>query len=414
MLTKDLLRHTLHKTHIRPTFIDPQDEILLQGAKQLLTVFEGSVGKTREQLMEESKEVIDGTPCEAIITRGLEKLLLDQTEFDTTVDPALLAMRKELFLNTSQLLSRQIFVDLQAYHKQMEATFQKNPQELAAQLYADLPPYQPVLHFKSQSPSHLLHRYNCAQVQGLLLRSNQIQLTLAEQDPALLRQLCKYLRFHQLLAQIVSDGKHGYRMVIDGPLSLFSQTQKYGVNLANFFPAILHQPQWQLQAQIQLTQQKSYLLVLDESCRIRSHYRQFLAYVPEAIEAFQHTFHQKSDSWKVEPAKQFVPLQGELYCFPDYLFQHPSGVAVSMELFHAWHTSHFIRRLEQLESLCGSSLILGIAKSLLNDESVAQKVATSPYFSQFGFVFRELPTPDKVQPILEQFVDNMPLFSQNG
>lgn len=413
MHTKDLLRHTTHKTEIRPTFIDPQDALLQNVAKQLLKVFKGSVGKTREQLLEESKEVIDGNPCEAIITRGFEKLLLDQTDFDTTANPALFALRQELFAHTSQLLSTQHFVDLQAYHEQIEAAFQKKKDDLAEQLYADLPPYQPVLHFKPHSPTDLLHRYNCAQVQGLLLRSSQIQLTLAEQDPALLRQLCKYLRFHQLLAKIVPAGQ-GYRMVIDGPLSLFSQTQKYGLNLANFFPAILHQPRWQLQAQIQLTQQKSYTLLLDESCQIRSHYHQFLAYVPEAMETFQQTFHQKSELWKVEPAKQFVPLKGELYCFPDYLFQHPSGVAVAMELFHTWHAGHFTHRLEQLEKSPAPPLILGIAKSLLKDAGVAQKVTASPYFAQFGFVFRELPTPDKVLPILEQFVDNMPLFSQNG
>lgn len=412
MLTKDLLRHTTHKNQVRPTFIDFQDALLLSVAEQLLAVFETSLGKTREQLLEASKEVIDGNPCEAIITRGLEKLLLDQTEFDTTTDAELLEMREKLFLHTSQLLSNQCFGDLRDYHQQVEKVFAQNQEEIAQQLYADLPPYQPVLSFKSYSAENLLHRYNCAQVQGLLLRSDYLQLSISEKDPVLLRQLCKYLRFHQLLAEIVPDSEKGYRITIDGPLSLFSQTQKYGVNLANFFPAILHQPQWQLQAQIQLTKQKTYQLCLDQSCQIRSHYHQFLAYLPQEIEMFQQTFQQKSEFWKVAPAKQFIPLKGEFYCFPDYVFQHESGVMVAMELFHAWHASHLTNRLGQLAQFTTPPLILGMAKSLLKNSRVAQRVAESPYFSQCGFVFREMPTADQVLPILEQFVDKLPLFSQ--
>ena len=411
MLTKDLLRHKIYKDQVRPLLIDPEDPALLNAAEQLLETFETSVGKNRETLLEESKAVIDGNPCEAIITRGLEKLLLDQTEFDTTTDDELLLKRQQLFLHTSQLLSNQVFVDLKAYYEQIEAKWEQPPDALSQQLYADLPPYQQVLHFKPYSPQNLLHRYNCAQVQGLLLRSNSLHLRFSEKEPALLRQLCKYLRFHQLLAQITLEADGFYRIAIDGPLNLFYQTQKYGVNLANFFPAVLHQPHWQLEADIQLTKRKQYRLTLDQSCNIRSHYHQFLAYVPQEIELFQQTFQKKNHAWTVEPAQQFVPLPGEFYCFPDYSFKHPSGVEVAMELFHAWHASHLTMRLQQLEQQT-VPLLIGMAKSLQKDSLVAQMIENSSYFSQFGFIFREMPTADKILPLLEQFVDQMPLFSE--
>ena len=99
----------------------------------------------------------------------------------------------------------------------------------------------------------LLHRYNCAQVQGLLLRSESLMLTLPESGPAKLRQLLKYLRFNELLAKIVRDTKKNSKTLIlkiDGPLSLFVQTQKYGLNLANFFAAVLLQPKWKIDAQM--------------------------------------------------------------------------------------------------------------------------------------------------------------------
>ena len=422
MLTKDLLRYTIQKEKIRPSLVDPKDPTRLSCARQLLEVFESAKGKSREVLLEESKEVADRIPVDAIFTRGLEKILLDHTEFDSTPDDALMDLRKELFQHTSRLLAKRTFTNLEDYHKAIQETYQGKSETqhvtcASRQLYVDLPSFQQVLHFKSFSPENLLHRYNCAQVQGLLQRCNRLYLRIADKDPIHLRPLCRSLRFHQLLAEITVEANGEYCLAIDGPLDLFLQTQKYGINLANFFPAILLQPRWQLQAQVRLNQRKQYLLLLDESCKIRSHYRQFSAYIPEEIEMFQKSFLQKSQSWTVEPGKQFLQLTGEFYCFPDYLLKHPSAVEVFMELFHAWHASHLTVRLRQLEKARPSGtgvfpLMIGVAKSLLKDPAVAQAVDQSRHFSKAGFIFRKMPPADKVLLLLEQFVDNMPLFSQ--
>jgi len=71
---------------ITPEFINPADPDLLEAAEQLLTIFKSAEGKTRSELSEESKPVIEGAPFEAVIARGLEKLLLDRTDFDTAPD----------------------------------------------------------------------------------------------------------------------------------------------------------------------------------------------------------------------------------------------------------------------------------------------------------------------------------------
>ena len=422
MLTKDLLRYTIQKEQVHPSLVDPADPALLSCARQLLEVFEDGKGKSREVLLEESKEVGDRIPVDAIFTRGLEKILLDHTEFDSTSDDALMDLRKELFQHTSRLLAKRTFTNLRDYHQSIQETFQGKSEtrfdtRTRRQLYLDLPSFQPVLHFKSFSSENLLHRYNCAQVQGLLQRSNRLYLRIADKEPIHLRQLCRSLRFHQLLAEITVEANGEYCLAIDGPLDLFLQTQKYGINLANFFPAILLQPRWQLQARIRLGQHKQYSLLLDESCKIRSHYRHLSAYIPEEIEMFQKSFLQKSKSWMVEPGKQFLQLPGECYCFPDYLLKHPSSVVVFMELFHAWHASHLTVRLRQLEKACPSEtevfpLIIGVARSLLKDPAVAQAVDRSRHFSKAGFIFRKMPPADKVLLLLEQFVDNTPLFSQ--
>lgn len=420
MLTKDLVRYHIENGHIVPQFIEPTDAALLAIAEQLIAIFEDSLGKPRNAVLEESKEIIDAATGILVVKRGLEKLLLDRTEFDTAPNEELIAFREKLFTETSRLLSGEAFEDDAAYRRRVEEIARSEsaptePEELNAKLYADLPSCQPVVSFKTLSPERLLHRYNCAQVQGLLLHCNTLTLRLADSMTAELRQLFKYLRFHQLLSTIqkesgpgeFSDGeeKAFYQITVDGPLNLFYKTKRYGMNLANFFVAVLHQPEWELMAEIQLRHQPTYRLRLDESCGIKPISQQFLAYIPEDIQLFQTMLHNKTDAWRVTPGSHFLPLMGDFYCFPDYALVHQSGVEAAIELFHPWHQGHLIARLNTLaEHPAATNLILGVSTELSKQPMIAAALEASAYFSAFGFTFRSVPTMGALLPILDSLV----------
>ena len=435
MLTKDLVRYHIENGHIVPQFIEPTDAALLAVAEQLIAVFEDSLGKPRNAVLEESKEIIDTASGILVVKRGLEKLLLDRTEFDTAPNEELIAFREKLFTETSRLLSGEAFEDDAAYRRRVEEIARlesepTGPEELRARLYADLPSCQPVVAFKTLSPERLLHRYNCAQVQGLLLHCNTLTLRLADSMTAELRQLFKYLRFHQLLSTIQKESGPGasrlggfsdealrpgglaygeekafYQITVDGPLNLFYKTKRYGMNLANFFVAVLHQPEWELMAEIRLRHQPTYRLRLDESCGIKPISQQFLAYIPEDIQLFQTMLHNKTDAWRVTPGSHFLPLMGDFYCFPDYALVHQSGVEAAIELFHPWHQGHLIARLNTLaEHPAATNLILGVSTELSKQPMLAAALEASAYFSAFGFTFRSVPTMGALLPILESLV----------
>ena len=424
MLTKDLLRYKTQNGQIHPQFVKPTDTKLLAIAEQLIAVFEESPDKPRATLLETSKHIIDSTTGPPIIKRGLEKLLLDRTEFDTTPNEELIAFRQKLFTETSRLLSQEQFENYTDYTqaaggfagqcKVLETTEESRPEvapieaeDLTAKLYADLPSCQPVLAFKTLSAEHLLHRYNTAQVQGLLLHSNSLTLKLADSLTAELRQLFKYLRFNQLLSTIQKEKTENndvYQITVDGPLNLFYKTKRYGMNLANFFLAVLHQPKWELTAEIQFRNKQRYGLSLNESCGVKPISRQFLAYIPEDIQLFQTMLRNKTDDWQIRPGSQFVPLPGDFYCFPDYQLVHKSGVETAIELFHPWHQGHLIARLNTLAEQTDVSLILGVSKELEKEPLIAEALAASTYFSQFGFTFREVPTIRTLLPILNALV----------
>ncbi len=376
---------------------------MLSIAAQLLEVFQNSQGKTRSELLSESKLVIEQSNCNSMITSGLEKLLLDRTKFNTDTQEELLNFRQELFSFTSELHNHGNFQNLDTYYQSIANKFQKNISDIQNQLYSDHPLNQPVSQFKPLSPERLLHRYNCAQVQGLFIHCEHLTIKIVNPDPAHLRQLFKYLRFYQLLAQITElNDTSGFQIRIDGPLSLFFQTQKYGINLALFFPAILHQKEWQLTASIQLKNRTVPLqLELNQTCKILSHYNHFMAYIPEEVTSFQKNFAKKMPSWNIQPSDRLISLPGDTYCFPDYTLTNEIGLTVDLELFHAWHSTPLIYRLKQLEQTKQPGLLLGVCKKLLKDPAIANDIDHSTYFKHFGFFFRDMPTVSSIKPVLE-------------
>ncbi len=412
MLTKDLLIYKIQNGQIYPKFVDPTDNGLLAIAAQLIAIFEKSSDKTRSTLLEASKHIIDSTPGILIVKRGFEKLLLDRTEFDTAPNEELIAFRQKLFMETSQLLSQEQFQDYADYQQKVSQIAgiesQLQGAELGDRLYADLPNCQPVLSFKTLSAEHLLHRYNTAQVQGLLLHCNTLTLNLTDSMTAELRQLFKYIRFHQLLCTIRKgkfESEDLFQITVDGPLNLFYKTKRYGMNLANFFVAVLHQSKWELTADIQFRNKRSSRLCLNESCGIKPISQQFLAYIPEDIQLFQAMLRNKTDDWQIRPGSQFLPLPGDFYCFPDYQLIHTNGVEVAIELFHPWHQGHLLARLNTLAEHTDTPLILGVSKELEKKPMIAEALEASAYFSRFGFTFRDIPTMSALLPILNSLID---------
>lgn len=401
MLTKDLVRYRIKKDEIFPQFIDVTDAALRQTAAQLIALFADSLGRTREELQNESGLIVSASSAVGVVSRGLEKLLLDRTEFDTGPDDELTAWRRDVFTLSAELLSSSNDLTFADYKQVISNHFDHPAEHITHKLYRDLPPFQQVSRVRPMTTDELLHRYNCAQVQALLLHCEQLRVNLYDPQAKMLRQLFKYLRFQQLLAHIVRHSDKHYTIQIDGPMSLFYQTSKYGQKLSRFFPAVLHQLKWELIAEVKVKKGQVHVLKLDQTCGIQSHYRQFLSFVPEEITWFQDLFKKSISDWTIDPSNDLVALAGEHYCFPDFKLCHESGKLVYMELFHNWHAGQLGIRLQQLEKHADSQLILGISKRLLKDESVLQQTALSNYFSRFGFVFREMPTVSQVKPVLQ-------------
>ncbi len=402
MLTKDLLRFRSVKGQVRPRFIAVDDPDLLALARALVGQYESGVGATREHLQEQVQQELDAFAGEAQLAKGLDKLLQDRSEFDSGEAEDLTELRARVFAASAQHLKKGLPETPAAFRERLQPELGEPPDRLMNRLYGDLPPYHRLLGFRTLSAEGLLRRYNLSLVQSLLLYCDRLEVTLRNPRPAELRQVLKYLRFHQLLAQWQREDSGTFRMVVEGPMSLYAQSQKYGLNLASFFPALLHQPHWSCEALVQVRKNRPELLKLDEGCGLQPVNRRFLAYVPEELTRLQQLLAQKLPEWTIAPGGDFLILGGEVHCFPDYELTHTSGVQVFLELFHPWHAGPLKDRLAQLRRSPQPPLLLGVMRSLLKDEEVAGAVEQSAYFAHSGFLFRELPTLDRLKPLLQR------------
>ena len=400
MLTKDLLRYTIRKGRAYPQFIKEDKADLLSLAAELIGFYQVDPPISRGEIEEGTSHSINAF-SNVKVAKGLNKLLLDRSEFSLPADGKPQDLRKELFEESAkQLLEKHD--DLDSYRTAVQQSLDEHQKFFEAGIYADLPENEVLTKFKETYPQELLERYNVSQVQSLLLYSCELDIELTETDPAKLRKMFKYLKFFRLLAQIrrVGAKKNGALILkVDGPMNLFESTQKYGLQLACFFPAILDMAKWKLKASIKMGQKRFYIEI-DEKSKLKGFYRNFSAFVPEEILMFHKLFKEKSKDWQIVGDAPMVEAGGEIF-FPDFSFEF-DGKAVYLELFHRWHFGALKKRLAILEEEVVENLILGVDRALLKDEALKRLLEESEVFQERGFLFRDFPGVATVQKLLKK------------
>ena len=202
MLTKDLVKFRKQGKYVRPNFIATDDSKLLRVAEDLLTVYHGQEegeNLTRGEI-EELVEPVLKSHRDLKLTRGFNKLILDRCKFSQAEDFDYPAQRRQVFLKAAELLKKAPG-NYESYHEKLINDIEIK--DFATHdIFADLPENETLTKFKEVFPRELLERYNCAQIQGLLFHSSEMEIKVASPDPAELRRMFKYLKFFRLLAEI--------------------------------------------------------------------------------------------------------------------------------------------------------------------------------------------------------------------
>jgi predicted nuclease of restriction endonuclease-like RecB superfamily len=356
MLTADLSQSWYRKGRTGPRYIDTADERYLKDAESLVNIFSAHEGQNRASLETALEEYV-GTGTDYKILRGLIKLLMDRCTFETatTIEP--FEIRRALFLKAREF--HPLSATENARAQVVEAVGRElncAPEELLAGLYADLPEQQRLIEFESLRARELLDVYNLAQAQALLYRCVEMHLSVEPQAPENYRELFGAIKAYRLIHTIKGSAARGYEIRLDGPVSMFHRSQKYGIQMAVFLPALLLCTGWRMRAEITMKPGttggaaggSAFFEMESSQQQLRSSYVPAASAENRVQERLLEKWAEFDSPWTLERSSEVIDL-GESAFIPDFVIRHADGQEFYLEALGFWTPRHLQERLQEFE-----------------------------------------------------------------
>lgn len=402
MLTGKLVRVRLGRDRVIPQYLDLSGPPWLELAERLLEVFRAQAGRTRGCLEEDVRETFGNDPAQ-LVHQGLAKLLEDRCEFEILSGRPPEQIREAVFRAAAAHRVRTgcpgTPFDRAAVLQEVADTLALTPDAVDQGLFADLKSEQRLVSFKDITAERLLQRYNVALAQAVLLRSTRVHVVIRGEPPQRYRQLFRLVKFRRLVCQSEPAEPEGYQLHLDGPLSLFTATQKYGLQLALFLPAVLLCHDFDLRADLNWgPQRKPKVFTLTPADGLVSHHADTGTYVPPEVAMFVELFRKKIADWEIAEETSVLRL-GDGFWVPDFrLTERATGRSVLLEILGFWRRSSVEQHLERLRKHVREPFLLAISEQLRVDEADLAGLPAGIYR------FRQMPLPDEVARLAREIV----------
>ena len=362
-----------------PHRLSPDDERAREVAEALVTLYAGHVGKPRARLEAELSLLEEelGPRLDARrgfkILRALAKLLEEKATWapPTEADPYTLRTRLfELAASLPEppsekgtLLEGSTREDLLS-----QVSRETGVEEPATLMYADRQGAQLLAEFEPPAREALITRYNVAQIQGVLYSAQDLTVDLGKEADA--RLVFHYVKLLGLIYNLEPTAR-GYRLRLDGPLSLFGSTRKYGLRLAKLIPGLLLTGPWQLHASVSWKGRDAILELDSEAPGLASHYKGPAdAGEGDVREAFAKAWNRAKDKdgWELEPGTGILPIpQLKTALVPDFALRNAkTGEKVHLEILGFWSERHLVERVALLREAArrGHRVLIAAPESL--------------------------------------------------
>jgi predicted nuclease of restriction endonuclease-like RecB superfamily len=381
-----------------PVYIHVDERDWREVATHLLEVFRTLPGKTRFEAEEELRETVGDHPSQ-LVHQGLAKLLEDRCEFEVDSEHAPDELRERVFLAASRSRSERTPFDRSAILERVANEIGTTIDLVDQGLFADLKSEQRIVRFEDITVDQLLHRYNVALVQSVLLRATHVTVNIHGEAASRYRQLFRAIKFHRLICEIQATGPETYTLKLDGPLSLFSSTQKYGMQLANFLPHLLQCKRFELKATLRWgVQRKEKTFDLDHSQDLRSHVVDRGDYVPKELQMFAESFRKSASGWDLSSEADVVSLPSGVW-IPDFNLVHQAtDQVVRVEILGFWRRTDAERLYRRLASELGGPFILAVSEQFNIDETLDESWGKNVYR------FKRTPLPAEIVKMAEALI----------
>jgi predicted nuclease of restriction endonuclease-like RecB superfamily len=399
MLTGKMVRVRFVRDHrVAPAYIAADAPEWLEVAERLIGLFRGREGRTRGEIEEEQRDAFGDDPGQ-LVHAGLAKLLEDRCEFETVSGLPPEQLRSAVFRAAAQARKADAPFDRDAILRGVAAQVGLGPEQVEQGLFADLKSEQRLVKFEDIGPERLLRRYNVALAQAVLLRAVGLRVVVRNEPPQRLRQLLRHVKFHRLICEAERAADGSTVLTLDGPLSLFTATQKYGLQMALFLPAVLLCRDFELTADLRWgPQKKPKRLVLTPRDGLVSHYLDAGMYVPPELGMFVELFKKRVAAWEIEPENDVYPLGGG-YWVPDFRLTHrDTGQLVLLEVLGFWRRASAEKHLERLKKHAPGPFLLAVSEQLHIEEAELEGLPAGIHR------FKNMPLPDEVARLADELI----------
>ena len=363
MLTAELAIYFQRGDRVTPRRLEP-DAGSLRIAEDLIGIVAEQVSRRRSELNAALEEYV-GTGTDYRILRGLIKLLMDVCEFETGggIEPA--ELRRKLFLAAKQHhpvtadVRRQLIAEI-------AEELNSDTDTVEAALYGDLSDNQRLIAFEQPTPADLVAGYNLAQAQALLYRCVDMKLTIAPQTASGYRQIFSAIKRYNLIHTIQGSAATGYQVSLSGPVSLFHRSQKYGIRMAVFLPALLECGGWRLRAEIETKRGRGFYELNSEQQDLvaRDSFNWMeRANQSETLEKFLAGWARLQCDWQATVCSEVIDLGGTAFV-PDVVLETANGRKIYLEIFGFWTPRYLQDRLAEFERGSFRNFVLLVSEEL--------------------------------------------------
>ena len=369
MLPSNLLRARISKGKISPAYVSVDPEAVALAAR-IIGDFKAGLGKKKGELLERLKEIED-EGHDFKLVRGMSALLERRCRFEVESETNPLAARMAVFEAASRAKATNSD-ETKAVIRSVSTRLGVSPEALERALFSDLEDELMMRDFMPISAELLIKRYNLSLMQTLLFKSLRVEFSASGNWKNIFREVKR-----QGLMYSVEEQRPGYRVSLDGPLSLFKFTERYGTSIAKVLPRIVASEKWSVKAEILARNRggRVYifetnsgevdgLIVADGEERADAGGRQASGFDSTVEERFARAFLTSYGSLGWVLRREPEPLvAGTHVLIPDFSLEK-HAVKVYLEIVGFWTSEYLERKLGKLKSIEGVDMIIAADESL--------------------------------------------------